>query len=449
MFDRQAPGKLRALTLVGLVLGLSAACLDDEADGGPRLTHGADGSLDSDRADETELASDAGDVPVAVDGATDSSEPMDDADHDSVTDGTRDGDSSGADLADSEVEEPRSDLDLLDEVHCSRGEVQSCGQGIGLCQRGIRVCRDDLTLSGCVLSTEGSSCTEGEGCERDEWCVDEVLHPYEDIAPDDECLERGDEACRRSICRGLLNAGTCSDDGDCSPAHECLFGSCRQLAVEPGEEVCNGFDDDCDGRIDNSSERICGACPFGMTLFDESVGGRPSLCIDTYEASRPDATSASAGASELYALSRAGVMPWTGLAGAEEAEQICEAQLLRAAIPGALPARFLCTQSDLEAVCGDAFPYGETFIAGRCGDATTGDEPSPTGRFAGCCTEDGVCDLSGNVAEMFRFPVPGLFGGSREDSGGEALGCASWELLAETDLQPTSVGFRCCVLPSE
>ena len=81
-------------------------------------------------------------------------------------------------------------------------------------------------------------------------------------------------------------------------------------------------DNDCTGGATCSAEGRCEAparrdlmvtpdsntplhCPLpGMVL----VGGH--YCVDTYEASRPDATPEEEGFSSAYAVNKAGVIPW-------------------------------------------------------------------------------------------------------------------------------------------
>ena len=64
-------------------------------------------------------------------------------------------------------------------------------------------------------------------------------------------------------------------------------------------EQCDGVDNDCDGRIDDST--ICSPCPFGMVLLTGIPTNPSGLCIDSYEASRPDATASDGGSSALLA----------------------------------------------------------------------------------------------------------------------------------------------------
>lgn len=160
--------------------------------------------------------------------------------------------------------------------------------------------------------------------------------------------------------------------------------------------------------------------------------------IFTYEASRPDATQASAGADETDVCSRPGVLPWTLLTHAEATAACAHAGFA------------LCTNDQWQTACAgpdmDLYPYGGPHADAVCNDHIAGGNAlEPTGARPGCRTANGIFDLSGNVWEIT----------AESDRRG-----ASWRLNASTYQQEYAgcfehvfindayadddVGFRCC-----
>ena len=321
----------------------------------------------------------------------------------------------------------------------------SCGSDTGTCQRGVRFCGDDGFLSACVAADLGAACDDDSECGDRGFCVTETLDYREDLL--DDCSLGSEPACRQDVCRALTGSTACEDDDGCGEDEQCLYGFCQPEVIGNSNEACNGLDDDCNGRIDDGAD--CGQCPFNM-VFLNVPGEVRGLCMDMYEASRPDATAESAGLNELYAVSRAGVMPWVNIASTDAADQACRGSAINerptseGGIPSHTPVKTLCEQRALTAACGENFPYGDAFIAGACNDNSNGAAIEPTASYSNCCTTAGVCDLAGNAGELVARPNQGEFGGSAED--GEA-GVRCTFLQLPTGVPDPSLGFRCCTQP--
>ncbi|MFL5305184.1 MAG: putative metal-binding motif-containing protein [Polyangia bacterium] len=113
-------------------------------------------------------------------------------------------------------------------------------------------------------------------------------------------------------CKAMTGYGDCGGDCDDSDASKyvqfaCGVGWCRRTAVgcstvctpgAPIAEVCNAFDDDCDGVADNGTDlQLCGAaglkCVAGVCVGSTSTGGAPASngAGTGGSVSRPDAGS--------------------------------------------------------------------------------------------------------------------------------------------------------------
>lgn len=375
-------------------------------------------------------------------------------------------------------------------------EAVECGRSTGPCTRGLRICQDDGSRSDCIASALERRCADGLICDSDSDCVDgslcsivtcetseectdgaicvvdETLLARED--PFDDCVDDADPECTRSVCR-IPNAGAeCTADDGCEGDQFCVEGFCRAPVVQPLElELCNGIDDDCNGAIDNDARRndICGPCPYNMAFtFITRPDDQPDfICVDWYEASRPDATADDPGSNELYTLPRAGVLPWTQITP-DQAQLLCNGAPLREAVvtsTAAIAPKRLCKAYEWQQGCGGTtntaeefkFPYStsrdaDVYVPGACIDSATGaSSPRPTGSADGCCREIGddarTCDMSGNVAEYIvdAFDNPQIAGGSYRDSDPDILCCGdgtSYQPVPADAHERDDIGFRCC-----
>jgi len=249
----------------------------------------------------------------------------------------------------------------------------------------------------------------------------------------------------------------------------------------PEEEVCNGHDDDCDCPGDtNEDEVTCGPGDEGVDEGGvcgpecpaEMVAIGAELCMDRYEASRPDADAEQAGTNESVATSRAGVLPW--MVNPMNAAHLTTFQAACAAA-----GKHLCTREEWLAACtgpppGTSYVYGNTFdretcncvdtfcddycedhgippgscsTAANCGYTYSCFRVAPTGSFPQCTNEYGTFDVSGNVWEV----VPSADDGRGYEVRGGAFNCASAAARLRCTYNATwnelYAGFRCCGTP--
>ncbi len=135
---------------------------------------------------------------------------------------------------------------------CINGQTRDCGLNIGECRYGTQTC-----INGNWGSCEGGTNPLPEICDN----------------KDNDCDGQTDEELTR-------NCGT--DVGVCEFGLEiCLsgeWGTCTG-GVNPGPEVCDGLDNDCDGHTDEELTRTCssnvGECRQGIQTC---VGGAWGLC---------------------------------------------------------------------------------------------------------------------------------------------------------------------------
>lgn len=318
--------------------------------------------------------------------------------------------------------------------NCFEGQAFACGSETGTCTRGVRFCAEadvpaeDLPCYEAMAESELRSCDPDreEGQKRVnsdgtvEFCVLEHVGPMEDL--NDGCKHGDEPECQRGVWRKFAapeDLQACSSDSDCDGEGEtCAWDDvCRKENVKPTTEVCNGLDDDCDGSVDNhygrASNTACGACPHNMVRAEVSTltGGSEFVCVDLYEASRPDATDDDQGSSNTHAVSQEGVLPWTGV-NAREALAACQADELRELVGGdedssrrrrVVPPKTLCKVDQWAQICageklegGSAgslqrYPYGNDYVAGQCNDLGASlDALQPTGSQSECVTDSNI-----------------------------------------------------------
>ena len=226
---------------------------------------------------------------------------------------------------------------------------------------------------------------------------------------------------------------------------------CNAPAGTSSMETCNGIDDNCNGMIDDGT-----SARGTWTQVHPSSGA--DFWIQSYEASRPGATSASQGTFSNMACSVTGVLPWTSVTAAE-------AQTACAGAGGSL-----CTEAQWQLACNSsaapACTWGETstctaYTATACNgidydtDAVAAgnqDALISTGALATChvpwtvTTTGQIYDMSGNAQEWTAPRSAGvnpIRGGSYNDISGGMTCSFNFEVAADAIRLPNT-GFRCC-----
>jgi hypothetical protein len=231
---------------------------------------------------------------------------------------------------------------------------------------------------------------------------------------------------------------------------------CNGSPKTPGNETCNGLDDDCDGQVDEINSMSNHTTDDKLVYFSAQ-----NVTMFAYEASRFDGTATSQGiATTGRPCAVPGRLPWSNLTK-EEAEAACEK---------VGTGWRLCTATEWFAACkgsgNTTFPYGNTYAPQSCNGwdytkaagVTTITTGSATLCVSSLSASASLFDMSGNVKEwaLSTTATTGPFelrGGAYDIASftvgttttAPGLQCDASVPAPASAVRLPSVGFRCCL----
>ncbi len=324
---------------------------------------------------------------------------------------------------------------------CTKDE--DCGTG-NLCGAG-NVCPNLVIVDEQRCDNKDGDC---DGLADDPWAnpalpeplgAECVPVPTGTCTDDSQCDPPAGRTCNTSTGICTEKQGICKDAGMVTCKADGTGSECTQTqsGVNPGTEVCNGKDDDCDGQVDDN-------------LTDEQWVNIGTVQIFKYEASRPDATGSAAGIlSNGRPCSVPGRLPWASVSRQEAADACTRAG-----------GRLCSTAEWIKACQGQSnliYPYGNTFDPSKCNGRAydlTKDEVLTTDKPSICVSNWGgagtILNMSGNLKEWAKASGTSyeLKGGAYDTpsipGAGAGLSCTYQLPAPTTTLRLPTLGFRCC-----
>ncbi len=323
-------------------------------------------------------------------------------------------------------------------------QATKCRLQIGACLGAVRPCGGPAGPLDCDDEVYRAN---NEDYSPDEQCADGIDNNCDtetDPPRDCECLDGQTEECRSEafgVCAEVIGLRTCAGG---------QWGACEG-AAEPSPEICDGLDNNCNGRLDEHPDdadvSVCGECPWNMVFV---LLGEERWCVDRWEASKdPD--------SPARPTSAPNAQPWMDISFNE-----VTAACALAPAGQSLGAKAVCPITVWTQACktegNAAYPYGNEFQPENCNGNSAGVEA--TGARNGCISawpdrpgaagSGQIFDMSGNAAEWVRPPPNDLtqklvYGGSYLSQGDPlGLSCEGREDRQGNVAGQPYVGFRCC-----
>ena len=321
----------------------------------------------------------------------------------------------------------------------------------------LRRCTTDANCRAVRCNTTAGICP-GELADEESFCD----------GKDNDCDGLKDEPFTNlgDACQEPGKIGACQGKGNftCSPDRSTTVCDITSPGVAASAEKCNGLDDDCDGKVDESEADAGGPGIVGDIREINHSGMH--YYIFRYEASHPGASASAAGSFTNRACSSANVLPWTDITYDQAAAACRAVSPADCGTAGRPPCWRLCSADEWRTACegsaNQVYPYGNTYGTSTCNGkdndgyaGTPGDQDVllPTGAKTSCVSPDSVYDMSGNVREWtndraFDAPAPNpdayRVRGGAYDTSEAGLTCQTTFAVFPQSFAYSNLGFRCC-----